>query len=115
LAHIHDFFGGLASGVEVAPSRSHIWTDEGLIQMKTDTFKMTETDLARLGGGVLGYVKELDAQQAGQLLGPAAKLPPQSKFFALFNADGSPISISGTRDAALGSAFEHALVPASVH
>jgi hypothetical protein len=76
---------------------------------------VTSEQLAKLGGGVLGYVREIDVSAAKQLLGQAAVIPPQARLFALYNADGSPVSISGTREAALGSAFEHELMAASVH
>ena len=76
---------------------------------------LTPEQLARLGGGVLGYVREIDVSDAKALLGEGMALPPKAKLFALYNADGSPVSISGTREAALGSAFEHELTPASVH
>jgi hypothetical protein len=48
-------------------------------------------------------------------LGGHVALPANGKLYGLFNADGSPISISASRDAALGSALEHDLVPASLH
>jgi hypothetical protein len=76
---------------------------------------LTAAQLAKLGGGVLGYVREIDVTAAKALLGQEAVIPPQARLFALYNADGSPVSISGTREAALGSAFEHELTPASVH
>lgn len=81
------------------------------------TFKKipSEKELAHIGGGVLAYVKEMEVADAKVLLGGHVALPPKGKLFALFNADGSPISISGSRDAALGSALEHDLIPASVH
>jgi hypothetical protein len=75
----------------------------------------TTKELAHLGGGVLAYVKEMQGAEAKALLGGNVTLPAQGKLYALFNADGSPISISGTRNAALGSAFEHDLIPASLH
>jgi hypothetical protein len=76
---------------------------------------LTTEQLARLGGGVLGYVREIALNDAKALLGSGVPVPSQSRLFALYNADGTPISISGTREAALGSAFEHELTPASVH
>jgi hypothetical protein len=79
------------------------------------TSALTQEQLARLGGGVLGYVKEIGVKDAKALLGTATTIPPQARLFALYNADGTPVSISGTREAALGSAFEHELTPASVH
>jgi hypothetical protein len=76
---------------------------------------LTPEQLARLGGGVVAYVREIDVKDAKALLGENMALPPKTKLFALYNADGSPVSISGTREAAIGSAFEHELTPASVH
>jgi hypothetical protein len=76
---------------------------------------LTTEQLARLGGGVLGYVREIQAKDARAMLGQSTIIPAQAKLFCLYNADGTPVSISGTREAALGSAFEHELTPASVH
>ncbi len=76
---------------------------------------LTREQLARLGGGVLGYVREIGVKDAKALLGDGTSIPAKAKLFALYNADGTPVSISGTREAALGSAFEHELTPASVH
>jgi hypothetical protein len=81
---------------------------------KTET-KITASELAHLGGGVLGYVREIESTKAKALLGGQTAFPPNVKLFALFNADGSPISISGSREAALGDAMNHDLIPASVH
>jgi hypothetical protein len=75
----------------------------------------TPSQLARVGNGVLGYVREIEPKDARAMLGDGMLLPPQAKLFCLYNADGTPISISGSREAALGSAFEHELVAASVH
>jgi hypothetical protein len=79
------------------------------------TIALTPEQLAQLGGGVLGYVREIAVKDAKALLGSGVPVPPQARLFALYNADGTPVSISGTREAALGSAFEHELTPASVH
>ncbi len=79
------------------------------------TANLTTEQLARLGGGVLGYVREIDAEDAKVLIGEKMTLPATSTFFCLYNADGTPVSISASREAALGSAFEHELTPASVH
>ena len=77
--------------------------------------QLTPQQLASLGGGVLGYVREIAAQDAKALLGNDIKVPGTARLFCLYNADGTPISISGSREAALGSAFEHDLTPASVN
>ncbi len=72
-------------------------------------------DLALLGEGALGYIKEIEIKEARRLLGSQANVGPNSKLFCLYNADGTPVSISGSKEAALGSAFEHELMAMSVH
>jgi hypothetical protein len=79
------------------------------------TLNLSPEDLALLGGGALGYIREIETQEAKRLLGSQARVAANSRLFCLYNADGTPVSISGTREAAVGSAFEHELMPMSVH
>lgn len=79
------------------------------------TMELTPQDLAMLGEGALGYIREIEVQEAQRLLGSKASVTPESRLFCLYNADGTPVSISGSREAALGSAFEHELMAMSVH
>lgn len=76
---------------------------------------LTPQDLALLGEGDLGYIREIEVKEAQRLLGGQASVSPDSKLFCLYNADGTPVSISGSKEAALGSAFEHELMAMSVH
>jgi hypothetical protein len=77
--------------------------------------KLDDNALAALGGGVVGYVKEIQGDEAVKLLGERIHVSPKARLFCLYNADGSPLSISGSREAAISSAEEHELVAASVH
>jgi hypothetical protein len=77
--------------------------------------RLSTEELAHLGGGIIGYVREIEPKTATKLLGELVNVPPQARLFCLYNADGTPISISGSREAALGDAAEHDLIPASVH
>lgn len=79
------------------------------------TVELSPQDLAMLGEGALGYIREIELQEAQRLLGGQASVAPNSRLFCLYNADGTPVSISGSREAALGSAFEHELMAMSVH
>ena len=79
------------------------------------TVELTPQDFALLGEGDLGYIKEIEVQEAQRLLGDQASVAPNSRLFCLYNADGTPVSISGSKEAALGSAFEHELMVMSVH
>jgi hypothetical protein len=90
-------------------------TDMNKTDMNKMDLKLTEKQLAHLGGGVLGYVREIENGRAMALLGGQSKFPPNARLYCLYNADGSPISISGSREAAVGDAISHDLIPATVH
>ena len=79
------------------------------------TVELSPQDLTMLSKGALGYIREIELQEAQRLLGGQASVAPNSRLFCLYNADGTPVSISGSREAALGSAFEHELMAMSVH
>jgi hypothetical protein len=72
-------------------------------------------DLAHLGEGAVAYIREIEGKEAVRLLGDQVKVAPDARLFCLYEANGTPISISGTREAAIGSAMEHELMPMSVH
>ena len=77
--------------------------------------ELSAAELAQLGGGALAYIREIEGQEAIRLIGAQAVVPPEARLFCLYAADGTPVSISGSREAAIGSAFEHELLPMSVH
>lgn len=79
------------------------------------TLELTPQDLARLGGGAFAYIREIQGKEATKLIGPDVAVAPNARLFCLYGADGTPVSISGTREDAIGSAFEHELMPMSVH
>lgn len=79
------------------------------------TLDLTPEDLARIGGGALAYIREIEGKEAIRLLGGHVVVPPNARLFCVYHADGTPVSISGTREAAIGSAVEHDLMPMSVH
>ena len=77
--------------------------------------ELTPEDLAHLGGGALGYIRQIEMPEAKRLLGGKTVVKPDAKLFCLYHADGTPVSISDSREGAVGSAFEHELMPMSVH
>ncbi len=76
---------------------------------------ISPAQLANLGGGILGYVRKIEAEAAAKLVGNQIAVPPNAELFCLYNASGTPISISQNYQAAIGSAIEHELIAASVH
>jgi len=72
-------------------------------------------DLAGLGTGSWGYIREIEPGHAAKLLGPRINVPDNIKLFCLYGADGTPVSISGSFEAAFVAAREHELTPVAVH
>jgi hypothetical protein len=76
---------------------------------------ISRSDLAGLGDGHVAYIREIGPEQASELLGDQVELPSGSKLFCLYMADGTPFAISASFEAAMANAFEHDLLPMSVH
>ncbi len=86
--------------------------------MNTETekkFSMSEDQLAKLGGGHVAYIREIGADAAAKALGEPVTLTNHQRLYCLYQADGTPISISPSREAALAAAMEHELLPMTVH
>lgn len=75
---------------------------------------MSMTDLAKLGGGKIAYIKALNTDEARAMF-PAIELPSGIDLFALNAADGTPIALTDSRQAAVGHAMGDELEIASVH
>ncbi len=75
----------------------------------------SEIALAQLGLGEVAYVRSLPARDVARLTGINIKIDPDQKLFCLYLADGTPVSVSDSRDAAIANAFEHDLATISVH
>ena len=87
--------------------------NEGLKLMKAA--EVTPQELAALGGGHVAYVKAMLSEDINRVFPNAPQLEPGMKLFALLSADGSPIMLTDSRDAAMAGAWEHELAMVSVH
>ena len=76
---------------------------------------MTEHELATLGGGVVAYIKTLTADEASRMFPAIEGLPQGINLFSLHAADGTPLALTDTRQAAIGHAIDDDLEIASVH
>lgn len=76
---------------------------------------MSEIELAQLGGGQVGYIKSLSLDQARTLFPSVEGLPAGIRLFALHAADGTPLALTDSRQAALSHALDGELSIASVH
>jgi hypothetical protein len=73
--------------------------------------------LAQLGDGRIAYVKSIRFEDVRALF-PQAQLPqmaPGQMLFALHAADGTPIMLTDSREAAIANAWSQALETVSVH
>jgi len=76
---------------------------------------MTAEQFALLGGGAVAFVREIQSDEVIRLFPQIKGVQPGMKLFALFSADGSPIMLTDSKDAALANAWEHNLSTVSVH
>ena len=71
--------------------------------------------LASLGEGHIAYVKQIRSEDVPDLFPQAPKVAPGLKLFALHAADGTPIMLTDSREAAIANAASQQLEMVSVH
>ena len=81
----------------------------------TRTPNISPEALAHLGDGEIAYVKPILSDQVAELYPNAPKIAPGTQLFALHAADGTPIMLTDTREAAVANAWSHELETVSVH
>lgn len=77
--------------------------------------EVTPQELAALGGGKVAYVRPMLSEDVNRIYPNAPQLEPGMKLFALLSADGSPILLTDSKDAAIAGAWEHELATVSLH
>ena len=76
---------------------------------------ITQEALAQLGDGELAYVKPIRSEDVAKQFPQAPEMAPGIMLFALHAADGTPIMLTDTREAALANAWSQELEAVSVH
>lgn len=76
---------------------------------------MSELELARLGGGEVAYIKTLSTDEANRMFPTVEGLPKGIPLFSLHAADGTPIALTDTLQAAIGHAEEDDLAIAALN
>jgi hypothetical protein len=76
---------------------------------------LTAEQLAHLGDGAIAYVKEMRSEDVARLFPQAPKIEPGLQLFALLSANGTPIVLTDTRDAAVANAWQNDLQTVSLH
>lgn len=88
-----------------------------MIEQEDDEAEITMSpkELALLGEGEVAYIKQLDSDAAERLFPALEDAPRGIDLFAVLGADGTPIALADSRNAAIANALENDLVPLSVH
>jgi hypothetical protein len=76
---------------------------------------MSAEQLAGLGGGKIAYVKTMQSDEINRLFPQAPDLAPGVELFALLGADGTPILLTDSKEAAIANAWENELETVSLH
>jgi hypothetical protein len=71
--------------------------------------------LAQLGDGEIAYIKTIRSEDVPAMFPQAPEIAPGLKLFALHAADGTPIMITDSREAAVANAWSNELQTLSVH
>ena len=71
--------------------------------------------LAHLGDGQIAYVKTIRSEDVHTLFPQVPEIQPGLKLFALHAADGTPIMLTDSREAAIANAWSNELETLSVH
>lgn len=72
-------------------------------------------DFAHLGRGAIAYVKPIKSDEVAKLFPQASSIQPGLDLFILSGADGTPIMLTDSKDAAIANAWQQELQTVSVH
>src|SRR5262250_2150814 len=102
---------GTLSGLD----RLSLGGDETMSDVSVTSERVSLEALAHLGEGHIAYVKQVRSEDVPDLFPQAPKIAPGLKLFALHAADGTPIMLTDSREAAIANAWSNELQAVSVH
>ena len=76
---------------------------------------LTPDEFAHLGQGLLAYVKPIKSDEVPRLFPQAPSIQPGLDLFMLLGADGLPMMLTDSKDAAVANAWENKLETVSLH
>jgi hypothetical protein len=71
--------------------------------------------LAHLGDGQIAYIRTIRSEDVPAMFPQAPEIAPGLQLFALLAADGTPIMVTDSREAAIANAWSNELQTLSVH
>jgi hypothetical protein len=81
----------------------------------THTSQISPEALAHLGDGQIAYIKAIRSEDVPTMFPQAPEIAPGLQLFALHAADGTPIMVTDSREAAVANAWSNELQTLSVH
>jgi len=79
------------------------------------SIKISPEALAAMGGGRIAYVKPIRSEDVPALFPQVPHIAPGVQLFALHAADGTPMMLTDSREAAIANAWSQELETVSVH
>lgn len=76
---------------------------------------LSDKEFERLGGGLIAYIKTLSTDEAERMFPAIEDLPKGINLYALHAADGTPLALTDSMQAAIGHAMGDELEIASLH
>jgi hypothetical protein len=83
--------------------------------LKHATSQLTQSELAHLGSGEVGYIRKMRSEEVSRCFPEAPDIDPALDLWALFGADGTPILLTDNRSSTFFKAAEDDLKTVSLH
>ncbi len=83
--------------------------------MREVTARLTQSELAHLGAGEVGYIRKMRSEEVSRCFPEAPDIDPSLDLWALFGADGTPILLTDNRSSTFYKAAEDELKTVSLH
>jgi len=89
--------------------------DENHKTKDRDGLIMSDLEFALLGGGEVGYIREISGKRAAELFGIKSEISADQVYYTLHGADGTCMALADSREAVIADAFERHIEAVSVH
>ena len=80
-----------------------------------DPIDISAVELAQLGDGHVAYIKQMTTAEAGKMFPAIQGIPKGIALFALHAADGTPLALTDSMQAAMSHAMDDELQIARLH
>ncbi len=77
--------------------------------MKDANARLTQSELAHLGAGEVGYIRKMRLEEVTRCFPEAPEIDPNLDLWALFGADGTPLLLTDNRSSTFFKAAEDEL------